>query len=133
MASMANQRSVRSILRSGHRPEKLNILTFATHERYEQNLCKTGHNFYSLAAGKTWDTDYGDVPENYHIISSIPDYMDFDLILAHTDDQRLDAVYKYISGDQTKTSNKTHIPILRHNHVLPDIRFDINQQKKAAK
>ena len=48
MTSRANQRSVRSILRSAHKPKKLNILTFATHERYEHNLCKTGHNFYSL-------------------------------------------------------------------------------------
>ena len=81
MTSRSNRRSVKSILRSANRPKKLNILTFATHERYEQNLCKTGHNFYSLAVGKTWDTDYGDVPENYHIIDSIPDYLDFDLIL----------------------------------------------------
>lgn len=132
MTSMANQRSVRNILRSGHRPEKLNILTFATHERYEQNLCKTGHNFYSLAAGKTWDTDYGDVPENYHIISSIPDYLDFDLILAHTDCERLASVHAYLSGVQGRTDNKTHIPILRHNHVLPDIRYDVEQQKVSA-
>ncbi len=46
MTSRANQRSVRSILRSANTPKKLNILTCATHERYEQNLYKTGHNFY---------------------------------------------------------------------------------------
>jgi len=132
MTSRANRRSVKSILRSANRPKKLNILTFATHERYEQNLCKTGHNFYSLAVGKTWDTDYGDVPENYHIIDSIPDYLDFDLILAHTDCQRLAGVHRYLSGADDRSSNRTHIPILRHNHVLPDVRFDVNQQKAAA-
>ena len=26
--------------------EKYNILTFPTHERYETQLCKTGHNFF---------------------------------------------------------------------------------------
>jgi len=132
MTSRANQRAVKSILRSANRPKKLNILTFATHERYEQNLCKTGHNFYSLALGKTWDTDYGQVPENYHIINSIPDYIDFDLILAHTDCERLAGVHKYLSGTDDRSSNRTHIPILRHNHVLPDIRHDVNQQKAAA-
>jgi glycosyltransferase involved in cell wall biosynthesis len=130
MTSRANQRSVRSILRSAHTPKKLNILTACAHERYEQNLCKTGHNFYSLAAGKTWDTDYGDIPENYHIIDSIPDYIDFDLILAHTDDQRLAYMHSALSGLQSANSNKTHVPILRHNHVLPDVRFDVEQQKK---
>ena len=89
MTAIATQRSVRNLIRTTNRPKKLNILTSCAHERYEQNLCKTGHNFYSLAIGKTWDTDYGEVPENYHIISSIPDYLDFDLILSHTDCERL--------------------------------------------
>ena len=132
MTSRANQKSVRSILRSAHTPKKLNILTACAHERYEQNLCKTGHNFYSLAVGKTWDTDYGDIPENYHIIDSIPDYIDFDLILAHTDDQRLAYIHSYFSGVENAGSNKTHIPILRHNHVLPDVRFDVEQQRRMA-
>lgn len=132
MTSRANQRAVRNILRSAHRPEKLNILTFATHERYEQNLCKTGHNFYSLAIGKTWDEDYGKVPENYHIINTIPDYLDFDLILAHTDCDRLASVHEYLSGYKGRTGNKTHIPILRHNHVLPDIRYDVSKQRMMA-
>ena len=132
MTSRASQRSVRSILRSAHRPKKLNILTFCAHERYEQNLCKTGHNFYSVGVGKTWDTDYGKIPENYHVINSIPDYLDFDLILAHTDDNRVAAVYSHLSGDDKKNLNRTHIPILRHNHVLPDVRYDIEMQKKAA-
>ena len=95
MTSRANQRAVKSTLRSANRPKKLNILTFATHERYEQNLCKTGHNFYSLALGKTWDTDYGQVPENYHIINSIPDYIDFDLILVKSHKDRMSKVKRY--------------------------------------
>jgi len=132
MTSVANQKSVASILRSAHRPKKLNILTFCAHERYEQNLCKTGHNFYSLAVGKTWDKDYGKIPNNYHIIESIPDYIDFDLILAHTDCDRLRIIHSYLSGVDTISSNKTHIPILRHNHVLPDVRFDLEQQRKNA-
>jgi len=134
MTSSANQKSVRSILRSAHKPKKLNILTFPTHERYEYNLCKTGHNFYSLKVlpGKEWDTDYAEVPENYHIMDSIPDYLDFDLILAHTDCERLAGVHRYLSGTDNRSSNRTHIPILRHNHVLPDVRYDVDKQKASA-
>ena len=46
---------------------KLNILTFQTHERYEEQLCKTGHNFYAfnLDGMKQWNTKYAPMPENY--------------------------------------------------------------------
>lgn len=133
MTSRANQRSVRSILRSAHKPKKLNILTFATHERYEHNLCKTGHNFYSLKVlpGKEWDTDYAPVPENYHIIDSIPDYLDFDLVLSHSSDNRLELAHDAISGTRQANGNKMHIPIMRHCHVLPDIRYDVERQKTS--
>ena len=41
-----------SILRASTRKpdEKLNILTFPTHERYETGLAKTEHNFYAYRA-----------------------------------------------------------------------------------
>lgn len=132
MTSSATQRSVRSIIRSASRPKKLNILTICAHERYEQQLSKTGHNFYSLAIGKTWDTDYGEVPDNYHIINEIPDYLDFDLVLAHTDCERLKFIHQHLSNSGDLSCNKTHIPIIRHNHVLPDIRYDTEQQKRMA-
>ena len=61
-----------TITRQGTRlpEEKLNILTFVTHERYEPNLCKTGHNFYSLTGSGTrsWNTKVAPVPDNYTII-----------------------------------------------------------------
>ncbi len=128
MTANANQRAIRSIMRKCNIPEKLNILTFTAHERYEENLCKTGHNFYSLAIGKTWDTDYAPVPENYHIIDSIPDYIDFDLILTHTSCDRLYHAHEILTGMTISEGNKSNIPILRHTHVLPDIRFDVPDQ-----
>lgn len=128
MLAGANQRSIRNITRSAHRPKKLNILTFATHERYEENLCKTGHNFYSLAIGKTWDTDYAPVPNNYHIVDRIPDYIDFDLILTHTSCDRMIKAHHHLTGSEVSQGNKTGIPILRHTHVLPDVRFDVPSQ-----
>lgn len=131
MAANANKRAIKSIMRKCDPDRKLNILTFATHERYEENLCKTGHNFYSLAIGKTWDTDYAPVPDNYHIINTIPDYVDFDLILTHTSCDRMFKAHQLLSGSDINEGNKTGIPILRHTHVLPDVRFDVPSQITA--
>lgn len=105
---------IKSIISRSFKKDKLNILTSCAHERYEQNLCKTGHNFYSLIDTKKWDTDYGKIPDNYFLIENLPKYLEFDLILAHT------GVFPYING----------VPIIRHNHVLPDIRYDKELQKK---
>lgn len=131
MAANANKRAIKSIMRKCDPDRKLNILTFATHERYEENLCKTGHNFYSLPIGKTWDTDYAPVPDNYHIINTIPDYVDFDLILTHTSCDRMFKAHQLLSGSDINEGNKTGIPILRHTHVLPDVRFDVPSQVTA--
>ncbi len=131
MTANASQRAIRTIMRRCDPDRKLNILTFATHERYEENLCKTGHNFYSLAIGKTWDTDYAPVPDNYHIINAIPDYIDFDLILTHTSCDRMFKAHQHLAGSDVTQGNKTGIPILRHTHVLPDVRFDVPSQIAA--
>jgi hypothetical protein len=122
MTANATPQAIKSIVRrSTIKPDsKLNILTFCTHERYEQNLCRTGHNFYSLNHGKTWNTDYGDIPENYQEIDEVPFDIQFDLILSHTSCNRLAAA--------KEIQNMFNIPILRHTHVLPDIRFNVEGQ-----
>ena len=91
MTANATKRSIRNIMRRSNPTEKLNILTFPTHERYEENLCRTGHNFYSLTVlpGKEWDEDYAKVPDNYTILHEIPNDIEFDLILAHSSCNRL--------------------------------------------
>ncbi len=133
MTANANQRAIRNIMRRCNVPEKLNILTFPTHERYEENLCKTGHNFYSLTVlpGKEWDEDYAKIPENYSILNNIPDDIEFDLILAHSSCNRLQIAHDYLSSTQGATANMCYIPVLRHCHVLPDVRFDVNTQIQA--
>ena len=125
MTAKASQETIKSIMsRATFHPEKkLNILTFCTHERYEQNLCKTGHNFYSIREGKQWSRDYGKIPKNYHEVSVLPLYIDFDLILCHTSDTRLST-----SFELQKLYN---IPLIRHTHVLPDIRFDTKKEVEA--
>lgn len=125
MSSIASQQSIRSIIRrSTLTPKhKLNILTFCTHERYEQNLCRTGHNFYSIKHGKTWNTDFGKIPENYEEGDVAPWHVNFDLILCHTSCERMSLA--------KQLQNLFNVPILRHTHVLPDIRFDVAGQVKG--
>tara|TARA_B110000495_G_C22994972_1_gene586432 strand:+ start:548 stop:1609 length:1062 start_codon:yes stop_codon:yes gene_type:complete len=124
----AGKRNVRSIVVGKNKSKKLNILTFATHERYEESLCNTGHNFYSLTSGKQWDTAYARVPENYHIIDKLPNYVDFDLVLSHTSCNRIQLAHDLLS-ESHGGHNAITIPILRHCHVLPDVRHDVDRQK----
>ncbi len=127
MIAKATPQAIRSIMRRQHITpnDRLNILTFCTHERYEQRLCKTKHNFYSLRYGKEWDTDYGEIPENYNIIEAPPSYVDMDLILCHTTCDRLNI--------SRRLREDLNIPILLHTHVLPDIRADVSLQVNQFK
>jgi glycosyltransferase involved in cell wall biosynthesis len=74
-------------IRAINRKPPYSILTGATHERYETNLCRTGHDFYSYTGEgfKSWNTIYGPVPANYYILEDkgwIPDHCIFDIILS---------------------------------------------------
>ncbi len=59
--------SVANIIRSVNRTKPYNIITFPTHERYETNLCHTGHRFVSLRGQgiKDWNDKYAKRPSNY--------------------------------------------------------------------
>jgi hypothetical protein len=123
MTSKATPEAIRSIIRRSHHEssDKLNILTFCTHERYEQQLCQTGHDFYSINHGKQWDKDYGDIPHNYYPIDGVvPPYVDIDLILCQTPCERLQ-ISKNIQND-------LNVPLILHTHTLPDIRSDVSAQ-----
>ena len=132
MTASATQRSIRSIMRNPKRGDKLNIFTFTTHERYEYNLCRTGHNFYTinLPNEKTWDTDYSPIPDNYTILEDVPAHIDFDIILSHTSCNRLQIAHNILSETNIGVLDKLSIPILRHTHVLPDVRMDVDEQIK---
>ena len=126
MPARASTRSIRHIMKKKSQ-DKLNILTFATHERYEETLCKTGHNFYSLRVGKEWDETYAPIPSNYHIIDSIPEHLDIDLVLSHTSDNRIQVAHDILTGTRGMKGQLT-CPIIMHCHVLPDVRFNVNEQ-----
>lgn len=97
------------------KPEKYNILTFPTHERYETQLCKTGHNFYSfhMENSKKWNVDQTIVPENYHILpeGDACDYIKYDFILSQS---------KYWQFQVAKQIQQyLGIPIISLEHTLP--------------
>lgn len=103
--------------------EKLNILTFPTHERYETNLALTGHNFYSFRATNgqeikdSWNTNYGDPPSNYMLLDKrlgdkqIPIDVDFDLVLC----QNKFGQFQIGSAIARQLS----LPIIALEHTLP--------------
>lgn len=108
---------VRSIFESMQKQkgDKLNILTFDTHERYQTQLCKTGHNFYSFTSegSKEWDEAYAKRPENYYKFpkGSIVTGINFDLILSQS---------KFGQFQLTDTINQTlQIPVVSLEHTLP--------------
>jgi glycosyltransferase involved in cell wall biosynthesis len=67
--SIAISSSSRKKNRDSRRP--LNILTIPTHERYETQIAKTGHNFFAISSPglKRWNTTFGSVPPNYRLLS----------------------------------------------------------------
>lgn len=90
--------TIGGILKASHRDDTkpLDILTFCTHERFEPNLCLTGHNFYGITGQgiKGWNTKSSPIPDNYRIvdtkgqvtidsvINNLPIDLEFDCIIA---------------------------------------------------
>lgn len=95
--------------------DKLNILTFPTHERYETNLAKTGHNFYSfhLPDSKKWTHEQLPPPPNYHILpeGDLCDYIKYDLILSQS---------KFWQFQVASQINKhLNLPMISLEHTVP--------------
>ena len=95
--------------------DKYNILTFDTHERYQFQQAKTGHNFFAFnyEGGKEWDTTYSERPENYYSMpkNSIMTSIDFDFILSHS---------KFGQFQMAQRINQTlGLPVLSLEHTLP--------------
>ena len=123
---------VSSIIRAATRKnEKLNILTFPTHERYETMLCKTGHNFYAYRAEgiKDWNDTYAKLPENYQLLDSsleenqIPEYVDFDIVLSQNKFGQFQIAEKLAS--------RMHLPMVSLEHTLPMPQWGENVLKQT--
>lgn len=109
--------STSKIISLANRPikEKYNILTFPTHERYETELCKTGHEFYSLNLpnAKRWNVQQTSVPVNYHILpeNQLCQYLDFDFFLVQSKFGQFQIAQK--------VNQHLGLPIICLEHTLP--------------
>jgi len=103
--------------------EKYNILTFDTHERYQTQLCKTGHNFFSFRYNdcKEWDSNYAPKPKNYYTLpaNNIPTSVQFDFILSQS------KFGQFQVASQLKSN--LDIPIVSLEHTLPLSHWPDNQ------
>lgn len=97
------------------KPKQYNILTFPTHERFETDLCKTGHNFYAFTTQgmKQWDNSYAPTPENYYILpeGSIYQGIHFDFILANSKFGQLQVAHQI--------NQRLNIPIISMEVTVP--------------
>jgi len=94
---------------------RYNILTFDTHERYQTQLCKTGHNFFSFRYNrcKEWDSKYAPIPSNYFILpeNSLISGIDFDFILSQSKFGQFQV--------SSQINNNFRIPLISLEHTLP--------------
>lgn len=97
------------------KPERYNILTFPTHERYETQLAKTGHNFFSFSLPnlKKWNKEQVQVPSNYYIMpeQDLCQYIEYHFILSQS---------KFWQYQVAKDIQKAlRIPIISLEHTIP--------------
>ncbi len=110
---------VRSILNRSFKKEKLDILCVPIHERYESNLCRTGHNFWAWRGPqvKDWNTSFAPIPKNYNLLNpdlkehQIPLHVDLDLIISGNKFGAFQILSQY-----AKVYN---IPIISVEHTAP--------------
>jgi len=113
---MINNSTKRIIgLTNGLAKNKYKILTFPTHERYQTQLCKTGHDFYefNLPKQKKWNLDQCPFPENYYSLpeSELYSCLDYDFILSQS------KFWQFQVASQI--SNSLNIPIISLEHTVP--------------
>lgn len=103
---------------------EFNILTFPTHERYETQLCKTGHNFYALNLTnmKKWNTAQTAIPHNYHILpeNQLCSFLDYDFILVQSKFGQFQACQQ--------VNGQLSLPVICLEHTVPTTS-DPNQLK----
>jgi glycosyltransferase involved in cell wall biosynthesis len=99
--------------------EKYNILTFNTHERYQTQLAKTGHNFYAFnfEAGKDWFHEHAPMPDNYYQLPKNATYpgLEIDFIMVNSKFGQFQTA--------TNINQQLQLPILVLEHTLPHLNW----------
>jgi len=112
---------VQTILRSATRKqgEPINILSFPTHERYQSNLSKSGHNFYLWQGHgiKPWVSGYAKVPPGTILlnpengVNQIPENVDIDLVLSQNKFGQFEIA--------SQIADQLAVPLVSIEHTLP--------------
>lgn len=93
---------------------KYNILSFSTHEAYQEAMAKTGHNFYLLQpkGQKQWNEKFRKVPNNCFLIQSVDKIpKDIDFMISQ---ERYSQIQSMLS-----LSNIIRVPVIHIDHVEP--------------
>lgn len=103
-----------------------NILTFQTHESYQYELAKTGHNFYHMTSEERpdgWNESVRPKPKNVNFINkSEVNLKDFDILLTQSQEQNL----KFRGNNSIKKIN------LEHTYPMSDdLRIDVDANIKV--
>ena len=124
-----------SVIRSATRKdnERLNIITFPTHERYQSNMADVNANFYLInhPKMKKWNSQYAPLPENHIILNESDDFLTFpkDIVFDGVLSQS-----KYAQYDVArKISNYLHIPLicLEHTCMLNQVDQNATNKRRA--
>lgn len=95
--------------------KKYNILTFNTHERYQTQLAKTGHNFYCFNqdGGKDWIDGHAPMPSNFYQLpkNSVYPGIVFDLIMVNSKFGQFQTAMKI--------NRQLQVPVVVLEHTLP--------------
>lgn len=108
-----------NIIRSATRKngDRLNIITFPTHERYQSNMADVNANFWMInhAEIKKWNYSYAEMPKNHFMLNETED------VLLFPNDLIFDGVLsqsKYGQYDiAKKISSFLHIPLICLEHT----------------
>lgn len=124
--------NIASILNSAVRsPERVNVLTFTTHERFQSAWADINATFllWNDQYAKPWVHHYAAMPDNHVLLPfhpsspAIPVEIDLDLVLCqhHSQfDRALQAATFY------------NVPLLRLEHTLPEEGWDENTRRAVS-
>lgn len=119
-----------SITRAATRPpqDRLRVLTFPTHERYQSGLAAANAVFYMVQAPgiKSWNATYAPLPDNHVLLDpalkdkQIPVEADFDLVLSQN------KFGQFQSAKQL--ARMLHLPLVSIEHTLPHPSWGADQR-----
>ena len=118
-------RNLKLINDAGRENKKYNILTFNTHERYQTQIAKTGHDFYCFNhdGGKDWFNGHAPMPENFYQLpkDSLYPGIVFDIIMVNSK----------FGQFQTAMQLNRHLqlPVVVLEHTLPLRHWPAEQLK----